>query len=235
MLHSVITEHIAKVRQQVEQACHKFGRNPSEVKVLAVSKTQPAEAIRVAAATGQQAFGENYLQEALQKQQELADLPELEWHFIGAVQSNKTREIAENFAWLHTLARQKIAQRLNDQRPAKLPKLKVLIQVNISNEASKAGILPSEVLGFAKQLLELPRLEVCGLMCIPKANEDFTQQRQAFAQLADLQAQLMQALPELNLTTLSMGMSGDLEAAIAEGSTLVRIGTAIFGAREPKV
>ncbi|WP_027848308.1 YggS family pyridoxal phosphate-dependent enzyme [Marinospirillum minutulum] len=235
MLHSVITEHIAKVRQQVEQACHKFGRNPSEVKVLAVSKTQPAEAIRVAAATGQQAFGENYLQEALQKQQELADLPELEWHFIGAVQSNKTREIAENFAWLHTLARQKIAQRLNDQRPAKLPKLKVLIQVNISNEASKAGILPSEVLGFAKQLLELPRLEVCGLMCIPKVSEDFTQQRQAFAQLADLQAQLMQALPELNLTTLSMGMSGDLEAAIAEGSTLVRIGTAIFGAREPKV
>lgn len=235
MLHSVITEHIAKVRQQVEQACHKFGRNPSEVKVLAVSKTQPAEAIRVAAATGQQAFGENYLQEALQKQQELADLPELEWHFIGAVQSNKTREIAENFAWLHTLARQKIAQRLNDQRPAKLPKLKVLIQVNISNEASKAGILPSEVLGFAKQLLELPRLEVCGLMCIPKASEDFTQQRKAFAQLADLQAQLMQALPELNLTTLSMGMSGDLEAAIAEGSTLVRIGTAIFGAREPKV
>lgn len=235
MLHSVITEHIAKVRQQVEQACHKFGRNPSEVKVLAVSKTQPAEAIRVAAATGQQAFGENYLQEALQKQQELADLPELEWHFIGAVQSNKTREIAENFAWLHTLARQKIAQRLNDQRPAKLPKLKVLIQVNISNEASKAGILPSEVLGFAKQLLELPRLEVCGLMCIPKASEDFTQQRQAFAQLADLQVQLMQALPELNLTTLSMGMSGDLEAAIAEGSTLVRIGTAIFGAREPKV
>jgi len=235
MLHSVITEHIAKVRQQVEQACHKFGRNPSEVKVLAVSKTQPAEAIRVAAATGQQAFGENYLQEALQKQQELADLPELEWHFIGAVQSNKTREIAENFAWLHTLARQKIAQRLNDQRPAKLPKLKVLIQVNISNEASKAGILPSEVLGFAKQLLELPRLEVCGLMCIPKASEDFTQQRQAFAQLADLQAQLMQALPELNLTILSMGMSGDLEAAIAEGSTLVRIGTAIFGAREPKV
>src|SRR5690554_1133951 len=235
MLHSVITEHIAKVRQQVEQACHKFGRNPSKVKVLAVSKTQPAEAIRVAAATGQQAFGENYLQEALQKQQELADLPELEWHFIGAVQSNKTREIAENFAWLHTLARQKIAQRLNDQRPAKLPKLKVLIQVNISNEASKAGILPSEVLGFAKQLLELPRLEVCGLMCIPKASEDFTQQRQAFAQLADLQVQLMQALPELNLTTLSMGMSGDLEAAIAEGSTLVRIGTAIFGAREPKV
>jgi len=235
MLHSVITEHIAKVHQQVEQACLKFGRNPSEVKVLAVSKTQPAEAIRLAASTGQQAFGENYLQEALQKQQDLADLPELEWHFIGAVQSNKTREIAENFAWLHTLARQKIAQRLNDQRPAKLPKLKVLIQVNVSNEASKAGILPSEVLDFAKQLLKLPRLELCGLMCIPKATEDITEQRQAFAQLADLQAQLNKALPELNLATLSMGMSGDLEAAIAEGSTLVRIGTAIFGARESKV
>ena len=235
MLHSVITEHIARVRQQVEQACLKFGRNPSEVNVLAVSKTQTAEAIRIAATTGQRAFGENYLQEALQKQQALADFPELEWHFIGAVQSNKTREIAENFAWLHTLARQKIAQRLNDQRPTHLPRLKVLIQVNISHEASKAGVAPADVLTFAKQLLLLPRLEVCGLMCIPKASEDFAEQRQAFAALAVLQAQLKQALPSLNLSTLSMGMSGDLEAAVAEGSTLVRIGTAIFGAREAKV
>ncbi|GLR64820.1 YggS family pyridoxal phosphate-dependent enzyme [Marinospirillum insulare] len=232
MLQSVITEHIAKVRQQVEQACYKFGRNPSQVKILAVSKTQPVEAIRSAASTGQLAFGENYLQEALQKQQALADLPELEWHFIGAVQSNKTREIAENFAWLHTLDRQKIAQRLNNQRPESLPKLKVLIQVNVSNEASKAGVLATEVIAFAKQLVKLPRLELCGLMCIPKATEDMTEQRQAFAQLASLQTELNQALPGLNLSTLSMGMSSDLDAAIAEGSTLVRIGTAIFGARK---
>jgi len=235
MLHSVITEHIAKVRQQVEQACYKYGRNPSEVKILAVSKTQPAEAIRMAASTGQQAFGENYLQEALQKQQALADLPDLEWHFIGSVQSNKTRDIAENFTWLHTLDRQKIAKRLNDQRPADLPRLKVLIQVNISNETSKAGIASTEALDFAKQLLQLPRLELCGLMCIPKASKNFTEQRQAFAQLAALQQKLAQALPELNLNTLSMGMSGDLEAALAEGSTLVRIGTAIFGERKAKI
>lgn len=235
MLHSVITEHIAKVHQQVEQACHKFSRNPSEVKVLAVSKTQSAAAVRCAAATGQLDFGENYLQEALQKQQDLADLPKLEWHFIGAVQSNKTRDIAENFAWLHTLDRQKIAQRLNDQRPPQLPKLKVLIQVNISNETSKAGVTPQELFLLAEQVAQLPRLELCGLMCIPQAADDFTEQRQAFAKLASLQAELKQKLPSLNLTTLSMGMSGDLEAAIAEGSTLVRIGTAIFGARPPQV
>lgn len=234
MFPSLVTEHIAKVRQQVEQACLKFGRNPLDVQVLAVSKTQPAEAIRAAAATGQQAFGENYLQEALQKQQQLADLPELEWHFIGAIQSNKTRELAENFAWLHTLDRLKIAQRLNDQRPAHLPPLKVLIQVNISDEASKAGVAPTEALALAKQVMQLPRLALCGLMCIPKATEDFTEQRQAFAQLAALQADLKQALPTANLNTLSMGMSSDLEAAVAEGSTCVRIGTAIFGLREAK-
>lgn len=235
MLQSVITEHIAKVRQQVEQACHKFDRDPTEVKVLAVSKTQPAEAVRSAVTAGQQAFGENYLQEALQKQQALADLTELEWHFIGAVQSNKSRDIAENFAWLHTLERQKIAQRLNDQRPESLPKLKVLIQVNISNEVSKSGVVPSEVLAFAKQLTQLPRLELRGLMSIPKASENLDEQRYAFAQLAALQKELQEALPSLNFDTLSMGMSGDLQAAIAEGSTLVRIGTAIFGARAAKL
>lgn len=234
MLHSVIAEHIAKVGQQVEEACHKFGRKPSEVKVLAVSKTQSTDAIRAAVAAGQQAFGENYLQEALQKQQDLTDLPRLEWHFIGAVQSNKTRDIAENFAWLHTLARLKIAQRLNDQRPPELPKLKVLIQVNLSGEASKAGVAAAEVFALAQEVAHLPRLELCGLMCIPKASDDFFKQRQAFAQLSALQAELKQALPSLNLATLSMGMSGDLEAAIAEGSTLVRIGTAIFGARASK-
>lgn len=246
MLHSVIPEHIAKVYQQVTQACHKSRRDPAQVKILAVSKTQPAEAIRAAATTGQRAFGENYLQEALQKQQQLTDLSELEWHFIGAVQSNKTREIAENFAWLHTLDRQKIAQRLNDQRPAHLPKLNVLIQVNISNEASKAGIAPTALLALAQQVVKLPHLTLRGLMCIPKASDKVAEQRQAFAQLAALQKQLQEdlqkdvqkalqgTLPDLALNTLSMGMSGDLEAAIAEGSTLVRIGTAIFGTREKK-
>lgn len=239
MSDSAISKQIAKVYQQVGEACNKFRRDPAEVKVLAVSKTQSAAAVRAAAATGQRAFGENYLQEALEKQQQLTDLPELEWHFIGAVQSNKTREIAENFAWLHTLDRQKIAQRLNDQRPAHLPRLKVLIQVNISNEDSKAGIAPAALLTLAQQIVELPRLELCGLMCIPKASESFTEQRQAFAQLAALQAelqaelrtQLQTPLQKEFLNSLSMGMSGDLEAAIAEGSTLVRIGTAIFGAR----
>lgn len=238
MLHSVIPEQLAKVYQQVTNACHKSRRDPAKVKILAVSKTQPAEAIRAAAATGQQAFGENYLQEALQKQQQLTDLPELEWHFIGAVQSNKTREIAENFAWLHTLDRQKIAQRLNDQRPAHLPKLNVLIQVNISNEASKAGIAPTALLALAQQVVKLPHLTLRGLMCIPKASDTVAEQRQAFAQLATLQKtlekELQDTLPDLTLNTLSMGMSGDLEAAIAEGSTLVRIGTAIFGTREKK-
>lgn len=231
MLQSVTAQHIAKVRQQVGQACDKFARNPTQVKILAVSKKQPATAIREAVVAGQRAFGENYLQEGLQKQQELADL-DLEWHFIGPIQSNKTRDLAENFAWVHTLDRFKVARRLNDQRPDNLPPLQVLIQVNISEEASKSGVAVQDALSLAEQLLQLPRLQLRGLMCIPAASDDFQQQRAAFARLAALQEQLHKALPQLELDTLSMGMSGDLEAAIAEGSTLVRIGTAIFGARQ---
>jgi len=230
MLQSVTAQHIAKVRQQVGQACDKFARNPTQVKILAVSKRQTAAAIREAVAAGQEAFGENYLQEALEKQQELADL-NLEWHFIGPIQSNKTRDLAENFAWVHTLDRLKVARRLNDQRPKEQLPLQVLIQVNISDEQSKSGVAASEALALAEQVLALPRLQLRGLMCIPAATEDFQQQRTAFAQLAALQKRLQQALPDADLDTLSMGMSGDLEAAIAEGSTLIRIGTAIFGAR----
>ncbi|SFX40432.1 YggS family pyridoxal phosphate-dependent enzyme [Marinospirillum alkaliphilum] len=234
MLHSVIAEHIAKVREQVGQACHKFGRNPAEVKILAVSKTQPAEVVAEAVAAGQTAFGENYLQEALQKQQALAHLPGLEWHFIGPVQSNKTRDIASHFDWLHTLDREKVAQRLNDQRPPGKAPLQVLIQVNVSGEATKSGVAPDAVQALASTVTQLPHLQLRGLMCIPEATEDVTVQRRAFAQMRRLLENLQQVLPEQPLDCLSMGMSGDLEAAIAEGSSLVRIGTAIFGARNPK-
>lgn len=240
MLHSVISEHIAKVRLQVEQACHKVGRNPAEVKILAVSKTQPADAVAAAAKTGQQAFGENYLQEALEKQSVLqAEYPELEWHFIGPVQSNKTRDIAEHFAWVHTLDREKIARRLAEQRPEQLPPLQVLIQVNVSGEASKSGVAPEQVTALADVVRQLPRLQLRGLMCIPEATDQVDQQQAAFCQLRLLLEQLQSHFaktgqPDALLDTLSMGMSGDLDAAVAEGSTLVRIGTAIFGARAAK-
>jgi pyridoxal phosphate enzyme (YggS family) len=240
MLHSVISEHIAKVRLQVEQACHKVGRNPAEVKILAVSKTQPADAVAAAAKTGQQAFGENYLQEALQKQVSLqAEFPDLEWHFIGPVQSNKTRDIAVNFAWVHTLDREKVARRLAEQRPEQLPPLQVLIQVNVSGEASKSGVAPEQVIALADTIRQLPRLQLRGLMCIPEATEQQDQQQAAFRQLRLLLEQLQNHFAKTGesdalLDTLSMGMSGDLDAAVAEGSTLVRIGTAIFGARAAK-
>ncbi|MFK7160378.1 YggS family pyridoxal phosphate-dependent enzyme [Marinospirillum sp. MEB164] len=229
---SVIEEHIAKVRAQVEAACQRVGRQASEVKILAVSKTQPAEAIRLAATQAQQqAFGENYLQEALEKQALLTDLP-LEWHFIGSIQSNKTRAVAEHFAWVHTLAREKIARRLSEQRPLDLPPLQVLLQVNISGEASKDGVAPQELKALAQQVAALPRLSLRGLMCIPEPTEDALAQRAAFAQLRKLLIELQHLDLGHPLDTLSIGMSADLEAAIAEGSTLVRIGTAIFGARQ---
>lgn len=231
MLTSVIAEHSAKVQAQVAQACIKFDRNPKDITILAVSKTHSAAAIRAVAATGLHAFGENYLQEALLKQKELTDIPTLEWHFIGAVQSNKTRELATNFTWLHTLEREKIATRLNAQRPEHLGRMQVLIQVNVSGEASKAGVAPADVFSLAQQVVQLPNLELRGLMCIPLATDDFALQRQAFEQLRHLRNQLQHKLPDARLDTLSMGMSADLEAAIAEGSTLVRIGSAIFGAR----
>lgn len=220
----------AKVNQQLATACKKYSRAQEEVRVLAVSKTQPLAAVEAAIAAGFYHFGENYLQDALPKIQGLTH-PAIFWHFIGAIQSNKTKEIAENFSYVHTLSRLKIAQRLNKQRPANLPPLKVFIQVNISNEANKAGVQPAEVFALAKEITQLPQLSLQGLMCLPEAAEDFNQQRQAFAQLAQLQTEINQQL-RLSLSELSMGMTQDLEAAIAEGSTWVRIGTGIFGARQ---
>ncbi|MCP1621960.1 pyridoxal phosphate enzyme (YggS family) [Pseudomonas nitroreducens] len=191
-----------------------------------MSKTKPAAAIREAFACGLADFGENYLQEALLKQAELADLP-LTWHFIGPIQSNKTRPIAEHFDWVHSVDRLKVAQRLSEQRPANLPPLNVLLQVNVSGEDSKSGCSPAELPTLAQAVAQLPHLKLRGLMAIPEPTEDVAAQHAAFARLREL----MQAL-NLGLDTLSMGMSHDLEAAIGEGATWVRIGTALFGARD---
>lgn len=223
---STIEEKIAKVRTRIREAAQGVGRDTASVGLLAVSKTQPAEAIRAAHACGQQDFGENYLQEALGKQQALADLP-LCWHFIGPIQSNKTKAIAEHFAWVHSVDRLKIAQRLSEQRPAELPPLNICLQVNVSGEASKSGCAPQDLSALAAAVAQLPGLKLRGLMAIPEPTDDPAEQRAAFARLREWQARL-----PFQLDTLSMGMSHDLESAIAEGATWVRIGTALFGARD---
>jgi len=198
---------------------------------LAVSKTRPAEELRAAYAQGQKDFGENYLQEALDKIYALQDL-DLCWHFIGPLQSNKTRAVAEHFHWVHTVDRLKIAKRLSQQRSPDMPPLNLCIQVNISEEVSKSGCLPEELPGLAKSIAELPNIRLRGLMAIPKASEHLDEQCTAFASMRKLLQQLQSMDPTLD--TLSMGMSNDMQAAIAEGATIVRIGTAIFGARTPK-
>ncbi|MCK5903469.1 MAG: YggS family pyridoxal phosphate-dependent enzyme [Cocleimonas sp.] len=206
-------------------------RQANSVQLLAVSKHHPAAMIQAAYGCGQRAFGENYVQEMQYKVEALQDLA-IEWHFIGALQSNKTRFIAEQAMWLHTLDRLKIAQRLSQQRPDHLPPLSVCLQVNISEESSKSGVFPEEITALAKEVVKLPRLRLRGLMVIPKPQTDINQQRATFAKVRQLQEQLNQQLPtDQALDTLSMGMSGDCSAAIAEGATLVRIGTAIFGKR----
>lgn len=204
------------------------GRDPAEVRLLAVSKTWPAESVREAAAAGQRAFGENYVQEGVAKVEALADLG-LEWHFIGPLQSNKTRLVANRFAWVHSIDRLKIAERLAEQRDVHLPPLDVCIQVNVSGEASKSGVAPADLPELARAVASLPRLRLRGLMAIPEPTPDVALQRARFASLRMLRDELNAA--GLGLDTLSMGMSDDLEAAIAEGSTMVRVGTAIFGAR----
>ncbi|UUC83326.1 YggS family pyridoxal phosphate-dependent enzyme [Stutzerimonas stutzeri] len=226
---STIEKNIAKVGARIREAAQAVGREPATVGLLAVSKTQPAAAIRDAFAAGLRDFGENYLQEALDKQAEQAELDDLPltWHFIGPIQSNKTKAIAEHFDWVHSVDRLKIAQRLSDQRPAALPPLNICLQVNVSGEASKSGCAPQEVQQLARAITALPRLRLRGLMCIPAPSEDPAEQRAAFARLRQLRDELA-----LDLDTLSMGMSQDLEAAIAEGATWVRIGTALFGARD---
>lgn len=230
MTQKTIEQLSQQVQQQVTDICNHYSRPLTQVNVLAVSKTQPATAIETAVAAGFNQFGENYLQEALTKQAELAHLKNISWHFIGAIQSNKTKEIAENFSYVHTLSRTKIATRLNNQRPEQLEQLKVFLQVNISDEDSKAGVAPEDVFQLAEEVIKLPRLSLQGLMCLPKPSSDLNEQRAAFAQLAKLQEEINQRLG-LQLNQLSMGMTQDLEAAIAEGSTWVRIGTGIFGAR----
>ncbi len=222
---STIATNIAKVRTRIREAAQAVARDPDEVQLLAVSKTQSAGAIRAASEAGLRDFGENYLQEALEKQAELTDLP-LFWHFIGPIQSNKTKLIAEHFDWVHSVDRLKIAQRLSDQRPGHLAPLNICLQVNVSGEASKSGCEPQEVYELAHAITALPRLRLRGLMAIPEPTDDPAEQRAAFARLRHLQTEL-----QLDLDTLSMGMSQDLEAAIAEGATWVRIGTALFGAR----
>jgi pyridoxal phosphate enzyme (YggS family) len=222
---STIADNILQVSSRIRAATQAAHRDEHSVQLLAVSKTKPAEALREAYAAGLRDFGENYLQEALGKQLELADLP-LIWHFIGPIQSNKTRAIAEHFAWVHSVDRLKIAQRLSEQRPADLPPLNICIQVNVSGEASKSGCTPADLPALAKAISELPRIKLRGLMAIPEPTEDRAAQDAAFAAVQSLQASL-----NLPLDTLSMGMSHDLESAIAMGATWVRIGTALFGAR----
>ena len=198
------------------------------VRLLAVSKTWPADSVREAAAAGQRAFGENYVQEGAAKVDELAGLG-LEWHFIGPLQSNKTRLVANRFSWVHSIDRLKIAERLSEQRDVHLPPLEVCIQVNVSGEASKSGVAPPDLPELARAVAALPRLRLRGLMAIPEPTPDVALQRARFASLRSMRDELNAA--GLALDTLSMGMSDDLEAAIAEGSTLVRVGTAIFGSR----
>jgi hypothetical protein len=216
------------IHERLAHAALAYNRNPRDITLLAVSKTYDHTAVRAAARTGQRDFGENYLQEALDKQKAVAN-PDLVWHFIGPIQGNKTRGIAENFAWAHSVDRLKIAERLSAQRPDSMPPLNLCLEVNISGEASKGGASPDTLLELAEQVASLPRVRVRGLMAIPAPTSDPVQQRSAFYQVRALFNTLNAS--GLELDTLSMGMSGDFEAAIAEGSTMVRIGTAIFGAR----
>src|SRR5690606_19203547 len=224
-----ITANINRVRERLDNAARAAGRDPAAITLLAVSKTQPAASIRAAHAGGLRDFGENYLQEALDKIALLRDLADIRWHFIGPMQSNKTRAIAEHFAWAHGVDRLKIAERLSQQRPAALPPLNVCLQVNIDGEASKSGVAPEALPALADAVAALPGLRLRGLMAIPAPSDDAAAQRAPFFRLAQQLATLRARLPGLD--TLSMGMSDDLEAAIAEGSTLVRVGTAIFGPR----
>lgn len=229
---SVIAQNLQAVRARIAQAARTVSRDPHEVSLLAVSKTFGAEDVAAAVAAGQTAFGENYLQEALDKIAAVrAAQPALllEWHFIGPIQSNKTRPIAEHFDWVHAVDREKIAHRLSEQRPEHLPPLNICLQVNISGEDTKSGVAPDEVLALARSVAALPRLKLRGLMAIPEPATDLEQQRVPFRRLRELLEQARAA--GLPLDTLSMGMSADLDAAVLEGATIVRIGTAIFGQR----
>lgn len=226
---TIIAENIKATLTRIREAESRFQRAPGSVTLMAVSKTRSIEEVRDAYQAGARHFGENYLQDAIPKIEALSEL-DITWHFIGPLQSNKTRSVAAHFDWMHSLDRLKIAQRLNDQREDTQAPLNVCIQVNISDEASKSGVAVDEVEALAKAVAELPKLKLRGLMAIPAADLDEVGQHDAFAALKGLQEQLQQAIPSMD--TLSMGMTNDMEAAIAEGSTMVRIGTAIFGPRQ---
>ncbi len=226
-----INQRLQEVNTKIRQAETKFGRESGSVSLLAVSKTHPAETIIDAWNAGQRSFGENYLQHAVPKIQELSDY-DIEWHFIGPLQSNKTRPVAENFDWVHSVDREKIAQRLSDQKPADKAPINICIQVNVSDEDTKSGVDMGDVEALTQAIINLPGIKLRGLMAIPEITDDVELQRANFRKLRE-------KFDELNskgykLDTLSMGMSDDMESAVAEGSTMVRIGTAIFGARRAK-
>jgi pyridoxal phosphate enzyme (YggS family) len=223
-----VADRLAQTQTRIASAAISAGRRAESVGLVAISKGQPASAIRELAALGQRDFGENYLQEALPKMQSLADLP-LTWHFTGQIQSNKTRPIAEHFAWVHTLDRERIATRLNEQRSAHVSPINVCLQVRLADEEGKGGVTPDELTALATHVRALPRLRLRGLMALPPPCESFDEQKAFFDQLARLRQELNGL--GFQLDTLSMGMSGDLEAAVAAGATLVRIGTALFGER----
>ncbi len=224
-----IRDKLQIIGAEIKKAAQQYQRKADDIQLLAVSKRHSVEAIQIAYDSGQTSFGENYVQELVEKAQSLSEL-DISWHFIGPLQSNKTKQIAEVADWVHTIDRFKIAQRLNDQRPEGLPPLSICIQINISGEASKSGVAADDVEALASQIAKLPHLRLRGLMVIPAPSNSFEEQRAAFAKVSQIKDQLNQQ--GYKLDTLSMGMSGDMEAAIAEGATIVRIGTAIFGARE---
>ncbi len=223
-----IRDNLQITGAKIDDFCQKYQRSKNEVQLLAVSKKHSVDSIRAAFDAGQRIFGENYVQELVGKAERLDNILDVEWHFIGPLQSNKTIKISQLVSWVHTIDRLKIAQRLNDQRPANLAPLNVCIQVNISDEVSKSGVFPSEALTLAKQIVKLPHLKLRGLMVIPVLERDLDKQRATFRKVTKLKDEISKQL-DFQLDTLSMGMSGDMEAAIAEGATIVRIGTAIFG------
>ena len=227
---ATLTANFARINDQIKQAANANKRDPSHIKLLAVSKTKPVSDIVVAYAYGHRDFGENYVQEAVEKIQQMSSYSDILWHFVGPLQSNKSKLITEYFDWMHSLDRIKIAKRLNEQRRAHQSPLNVCVQVNIDDEQSKAGIAPSEVINFIEQLQPLSRIKCRGLMTIPKADVSDTERRASFAKMQDLFSQCAQRFD--NIDTLSMGMSDDLAIAIEYGSTMVRVGTALFGKRD---
>lgn len=232
---SSIADNLGSVTRRIQKATLQAGRAPEAVKLLAVSKTRSAGEVRQAVTAGQRAFGENYLQEALDKMAELDDLVGVDWHFIGPIQSNKTRQIASAFSWVHSIDRLKVARRLSEQRDPDLPPLNICLQVNINNEPSKSGCQPRELPELAAEIGQLPGLALRGLMAIPDPDQAESALRLSFRKLANALQELKRDFPEAGpLDTLSMGMSGDLEMAVAEGATWVRVGTAIFGERPTK-